>query len=171
MKKDKQCSLRHQLTFTPKLIDTNNYGMGPRIDFKFRFDRAVSDPTCVKLFFNAQMHMTDAEMTLYGEDFDSADVNYDIDFAFTMPFKSLLNTIDNPIDIEELDGLYTEVLDSAIGKVTFYNNDADKELTYRLASEHLQTTKTVFNEKELLAGCTLECVLESSAYWIKGEAG
>ena len=165
MKKDKQCSLRHQLTFTPKLIDTNNYGMGPRIDFKFRFDRAVSDPTCVKLFFNAQMHMTDAEMTLYGEDFDSADVNYDIDFAFTMPFKSLLNTIDNPIDIEELDGLYTEVLDSAIGKVTFYNNDA------RLASEHLQTTKAIFNEKELLAGCTLECVLESSAYWIRGEGG
>lgn len=153
-------------TLTPKILDEKIYLSDAKIEFKFNFKDAKIAGDKIKLFYNTQAKLINSELEIAGEFYDHADIDVSINVIFTLPISELYTTINNKRDFEEINDLDVEIQHSMITNFACYNKQIDSDLKEKLALENIKKLEDVFTTQGLLAGCTLECVLNDISYII-----
>ncbi len=151
-------------TLTPKIIDETIYLSDVKIEFKFHFKDAKIAGDKIKLFYNTQAKLINSELEIAGEFYDHADIDVSIDTIFTLPISELYTTINNKRDFEEINDLEVEIQHSIITNFACYNKQIDSDLKEKLVLENIKKLENIFTTQGLLAGCTLECVLNDISY-------
>ena len=144
-------------TLTPKIIDETIYLSDVKIEFKFHFKDAKIAGDKIKLFYDTQAKLANSELEIAGKFYDYADIDISIDAIFTLPISELYTTINNKRDFD----------DSMITNFVCYNKQMNSDLLKeKLALENIKKLENIFTVKGLLAGCTLECILNDISYML-----
>lgn len=156
--------ISQQTTFTPKLVDTNTYLSENRFEFKFIFENAFIRSSKITLMYTTYLKMVNFEIEEDDKFVDYADVEANFSTALSLPIPDLMTTINNPRDIADINNLSTMITPVKITDISFYSKQIKKELENKLKFEIKNKLESLLNERDLLAGCELECELKEQFY-------
>lgn len=156
--------ISQQTTLTPKLVDSNTYLSENRFDFKFIFENAIIRSSKITLVYTTYLKMINFEIEEDDKFVDYADVETYFSTALLLPISDLMTTINNPRDISDINQLSTIITPVKISDISFYSKQIEKPLENKLKFNIKNKLEKLLNEKELLAGCELECELKEQFY-------
>lgn len=156
--------ISQQTTFTPKLVDANTYLSENRFEFKFVFENAIIRGSKITLMYTTYLKMVNFEIEEDDKFVDYADVETYFSTALVLPIPDLMTTINNPRDIADINNLSTVITPVKITDISFYSKQIKKELENKLKFDIKNKLESLLNERDLLAGCELECELKEQFY-------
>ena len=158
--------ISQQTTITPKVVDSNTYLSENRLDFKFIFENSIIRGDKITLVYTTYLKLINFEIddNDTNESVDYADVDTYFSTAIVLPISDLMTTINNPRDIADINNLSTVITPVKISDISFYSKQLEKEMVTKLKVNIKHKLESLLNEKDLLAGCTLECELKEQFY-------